>query len=68
MEKQENMEIDDIFGVASFTKAITTVAFMILIERGKCHLQQPVITYIHEFSNLKVLEDDESSLKYEFYN
>jgi CubicO group peptidase (beta-lactamase class C family) len=47
---------DDIFRIASQTKAITSVAVMMLYEEGKFMLDEPVSNYIPEFKNPKVLD------------
>lgn len=46
---------DAIFRIASQTKAITSVAVMMLYEEGKFMLDEPVSNYIPEFKNPKVL-------------
>lgn len=47
---------DGIFRIASQTKAITSVAVMMLYEEGKFLLDEPVSKYITSFANGKVLE------------
>lgn len=47
---------DDIFRIASQTKAITTVAAMMLWEEGRFRLDDPVATYLPEFEKMTVLE------------
>ena len=47
---------DAIFRIASQTKAITSVAIMILYEEGKFLLTDPVSRYIPEFRNQQVLD------------
>ena len=42
---------DDIFRIASMTKAITSTAVMILWEEGKFQLDDPISKYIPEFKN-----------------
>ena len=46
---------DDIFRMASQTKAITAVAVLMLFEEGKILLDDPVKKYIPEFANPVVL-------------
>ncbi len=46
---------DDIFRMASQTKAITAVAVLTLFEEGKLLLDEPVKKYIPEFANPQVL-------------
>ena len=48
--KREAMTIDTIFDLASLTKILaTTTSMMILVERGKVSLADPVALYIPEF-------------------
>jgi CubicO group peptidase (beta-lactamase class C family) len=47
---------DAIFRIASQTKAITSVAVMMLYEEGKFMLEDPVSKYIPSFANNKVLD------------
>lgn len=47
---------DGIFRIASQTKAITTVAVMLLWEEGKFSLDDPVAMYIPSFANERVLD------------
>ncbi|MEO6330556.1 MAG: serine hydrolase [Ginsengibacter sp.] len=47
---------DAIFRIASQTKAITSVAIMILFEEGKLLLSDPVSKYIPSYKNQKVLD------------
>jgi CubicO group peptidase (beta-lactamase class C family) len=50
------MRRDDIFRIASQTKAITSVAVMMLFEEGKFLLDDPISKYIPEFSHPQVLD------------
>jgi CubicO group peptidase (beta-lactamase class C family) len=45
------MKSDDIFRIASQTKAVTATAVMILWEEGKFNLDDPISKYIPEFKN-----------------
>jgi CubicO group peptidase (beta-lactamase class C family) len=47
---------DDIFRIASQTKAITSVAIMMLFEEGKLLLDDPVSKYIPAFKKQSVLD------------
>ena len=47
---------DDIFRIASQTKAITSTAVMILWEEGKFKLDDPISKYIPEFKDAQVLD------------
>ncbi len=46
---------DDIFRIASQTKAITATAVMMLWEEGKFRLDDPISSYIPEFGNPQIL-------------
>lgn len=48
---------DDIFRIASQSKAITSTAVMMLWEQGKFQLDEPISKYIPEFKNQQVLKD-----------
>jgi CubicO group peptidase (beta-lactamase class C family) len=50
------MHTDDIFRIASQTKAITSIAVMMLFEEGKFLLDDPVSKYIPEFADSQVLD------------
>jgi CubicO group peptidase (beta-lactamase class C family) len=53
---------DSLWRVYSMTKPITAMAAMILIERGKMKLDQPVSDFIPGFAHMNVLTDPEHSL------
>jgi CubicO group peptidase (beta-lactamase class C family) len=55
LEKKTIMKKDDIFRIASQTKAITSLAVMMLFEEGKFFLDDPISKYIPEFKNPRVL-------------
>ncbi len=56
IEIKSPLNKDDIFRIASQTKAITSVAVMMLFERGKFLLDDPISRYIPEFANPRVLD------------
>jgi len=56
IEAKTLMHKDDIFRIASQTKAITSVAVMMLFEEGKFLLDDPISKYIPEFANPRVLD------------
>jgi CubicO group peptidase (beta-lactamase class C family) len=56
LETRTQMRKDDIFRIASQTKAITSLAVMMLFEEGKFLLDDPISKYIPEFANPTVLE------------
>ena len=65
LESRDVLEKDDIFRIASQTKAITSVALMTLYEEGKFLLDDPVSKYIPEFKDTPVLVDfNESDTTY----
>jgi len=51
-----NLKRDDIFRIASQSKAITATAVMMLWEEGKFKLDDPISKYLPEFKNPKVLK------------
>ncbi|WP_445383314.1 serine hydrolase domain-containing protein [Robiginitalea sp. IMCC43444] len=55
-EKKRPYQTDDIFRIASQTKAITATAVMMLWEEGKFRLEDPISRYIPEFENSGVIE------------
>jgi CubicO group peptidase (beta-lactamase class C family) len=44
------VEADSVYVAASLTKPVTATALMILVERGKVSLNEPVSTYLPEFT------------------
>ena len=56
IESDRKMESNDIFRIASQTKAITSTALMMLWEEGRFKLDDPVSKYIPEFSDPKLLD------------
>jgi len=56
------MKEDDIFRIASQSKAITSTAVMMLWEEGNFQLDDPISKYIPEFKNPQVLK----SFKYSY--
>jgi CubicO group peptidase (beta-lactamase class C family) len=55
-EAKTPMQKDGIFRIASQTKAITSVAVMMLYEEGKFMLDDPISNFIPEFKHPKVLD------------
>jgi CubicO group peptidase (beta-lactamase class C family) len=55
-ENKKPMKRDAIFRIASQSKAITSVAAMILYEEGKFLLDDPISKYIHSFKNPQVID------------
>ena len=54
VEKGTPMTADAIFPIHSVTKTITSVAAMMLVDRGKIALDDPVSKYIPSFADMKV--------------
>src|SRR5689334_5806866 len=52
---------DALFGIASMTKPITTVAALQLVEQGKVSLSEPVSRYLPQLANPDVLEGFDAS-------
>ena len=55
IEKKQALKSNDIFRIASQTKAITSVALMMMYEEGKFLLDDPISNYIPEFKNPQVI-------------
>jgi len=55
LEAKIPMQKENIFRIASQTKAITSVAIMMLFEEGKLRLDDPVSIYIPSFKDQTVL-------------
>lgn len=56
LDTKSPMQKENIFRIASQTKAITSVAIMILFEEGKLLLDDPVSKYIPAFKKQQVLD------------
>jgi CubicO group peptidase (beta-lactamase class C family) len=56
LDTKAPLEKNGIFRIASQTKAITSVAVMMLWEEGKFSLEDPVSKFIPSFANAKVLD------------
>ena len=55
-QTKDLMKRDGIFRIASQTKAITSVAVMMLYEEGKFLLDDPISKYIPSYANEKVID------------
>ncbi len=65
IDSKKQMQPDAIFRIASQTKAITSVAAMLLLEEGKFLLDEPVSKYVPGFANAKVVDKfDEKDSSY----
>lgn len=56
LARTKPLKADDIYRIASQTKAITSVAIMMLYEEGKFLLDDPISKYIPEFAKQKVID------------
>ena len=63
-EAAKPMQTDSLFRICSMTKAITSLAVMMLYEEGHFLLDDPVSMYIPEFKNPKVLVKPASGRPY----
>src|SRR5437868_1820120 len=54
VESGTPMAVDAIFPIHSVTKTITSVAAMMLVDRGKIALDDPISKYIPSFAGMKV--------------
>jgi len=55
-DKGTLLKKDDIFRIASQTKAVTSVAVMMLVEQGKISLDDPISKYIPGFAHPRVID------------
>jgi len=63
-EAAKPMQTDSIFRLCSMTKAITSLAVMMLYEEGRFQLDDPISLYIPEFKNPKILVKPASGSTY----
>ena len=63
LANQTTMEVGSIFRIASQTKAIVSIAFLQLVEKGKVGLDDPIEKYIPSFSNQKVAAIEADSFR-----
>lgn len=56
--KDKPIQFDTIFRIYSMTKPITSVAIMMLYEKGHFQLSDPVSKFIPEFKDLKVFKNE----------
>ena len=56
IENQIECKTDDIFRIASQTKAVCVVALMTLFEEGRFQIDEPIKKYIPEFAQPQVLQ------------
>ncbi len=58
LETGEPMTLDTLFRMYSMTKVITCTAALMLYERGRFLLDDPVSKYLPEFANLTLIQDN----------
>jgi CubicO group peptidase (beta-lactamase class C family) len=61
-ERRQAMTPDTIFRIASQTKALTSVAALILMEEGRLGLADPVSRYVPAFAKLTVMQSGEAGM------
>jgi CubicO group peptidase (beta-lactamase class C family) len=54
LESHRLMRKDDFFWIASMTKPMTAVAMMMLVDKGKVGLDDPIEKYLPDFKNMQV--------------
>jgi CubicO group peptidase (beta-lactamase class C family) len=57
IESKARMRPDTLFRIASMTKPITSVAALMMIERGKLALTDPIARWVPELADPRVLRD-----------
>jgi CubicO group peptidase (beta-lactamase class C family) len=57
-EARRTLELDALFRIASQSKAITSVAVMMLVEEGKIRLEDPVHRWLPSFANASVAGEE----------
>ena len=62
LEEDRAFELDTVVRIYSMTKAITTVAAMMLYERGAFQLDDPVARFLPEFKDTSVWQGGSASL------
>jgi len=63
LKDQTPMRVDDLFWIASMTKPITAAALMMLVDEGRVRLDEPVATYLPEFTAVQLAKPDGSLAK-----
>jgi len=56
LSKPQPMTADSVFWLTSFTKAVTSVAAMQLVEQGRLSLDGPIATVVPDLAEPRVLE------------
>ena len=55
IEADKPLALDTVFRLYSMTKPLTAVALMLLFEEGRFALDEPVLRYLPEFADMRVL-------------
>ena len=55
------MRADDLFWIASMTKPMTAAAFLMLVDEGKVHLDDPITKYLPEFKDQLVVAEKDAN-------
>lgn len=63
LESKARMTERSLFRIYSMTKAVTSVAVMMLVESNRLELSDPVSKYLPEFRNVKVQDDATGALR-----
>jgi methyl acetate hydrolase len=61
IDSENPMTLDTVFWIASMTKAMTSVAAMQLVEKGKLQLDEPLSNVLPELDSIQVLEGFDSN-------
>ena len=56
------MQRDTLFRIASMTKPVTVAAAMSLVDEGKLALGDPIVRWLPEFADMRVLDDPSGPL------
>jgi hypothetical protein len=56
------MQRDTLFRIASMTKPVTVAAAMSLVDKGKLALSDPIVRWLPEFADMRVLDDENGPL------
>ncbi|MBV9352677.1 MAG: beta-lactamase family protein [Mycobacterium sp.] len=57
------MSRDTLFRIASMTKPVTVAAAMSLVDEGKLGLRDPIVRWLPEFADVRVLDDPSGPLE-----
>ena len=57
VEAGQPMQRDTVFRIASMSKPVTSAAAMMLVDEGKLALDDPIMRWLPEFADMRVLDD-----------